>query len=550
MFPKLMPHSRRSFIRGSAALLASSRMARADTGVCAPYIGPVATGCALADSYTSVYGTPQIETVNGALGVCVPQISTVQATSSLSRTPCVMMEDPSIAKTIQIVLPTWYVDYPSGPNRCGSGNEINQPGVTSFRVAIEWTPGAPLVPVMFQGSPTPSPVAGGVNFISDPITNNGSLNQRFWVWIVQYNPTGIIFRDRSRGLGDGRNTEAWLYNINQNILNYGLTNQSYDNFFATGPNAYGTDLNGNHNQYTFRPLAILGLTSKPTVALMGSSRVVGLGDDYLDGSGFIGSMERSIGPHFAYLQLGRSSELVTAFTSSGARRLQLSSLCSHVLEDFGGDDLLGGIAFDSQNRPGLLPFKKLFWAQLGKPPERIFSMTIDPVTGSSDFWTSAANQTPNAYQTEFVKFNAFIRGLSNGVNPVDTAKFQEPSWTGNESFTWGNLSYTINSFSYSGTEVVANLTSTAGLNIGDYVAVTAAGGGHGVYAIDAINSAQIELYQSTYGNTWSGSGTLMASLCASNPNFGPGIADGIHESPTGYQNIKNSGVIASSLFHF
>ena len=56
-----------------------------------------------------------------------------------------MMEDPSIAKTIQIVLPTWYVDYPSGPNRCGSGSEINQPGVTSFRVAIEWTPGA-LVP--------------------------------------------------------------------------------------------------------------------------------------------------------------------------------------------------------------------------------------------------------------------------------------------------------------------------------------------------------------------------------------------------------------------
>lgn len=545
--------SRRSFIHGSAALLASSGIARSagTSGTIAPYIGPVATGCALADSYAVQNAIPVIQSVYGAPGVCVPQTSAVYATSSLSRTPCVMMDSPA---TIQVVVPTWYVDVPYGPNRCGNTNEINQPGSTNIVVAIEWTNGGPLVPVTFQGgSPIPSSQAGGINFVSDPVTNQAAIGQRFWVWIAQYNPNGLIYRDRTHGLGDSANGEAWIYNINPNIMIYGFTDpasplypMSYDKFFSTGANSYGQILNGVPNQVTFRPIAILGLTTKPTVALIGDSRGAGLGDYYTDGSGFIGNMERSIGPNFAYLQLSRSGELATAFTSNSTRRMQLASLCSHVIENLGGNDILGNISYET-----LYPFKYLFWNQQSKPLNRIFSMTIDPVTSSSDFWTSTINQSPNQFASQFTQYNAFIRGLSNGVTPVDTAKALEPSWAGTENFVWGNSTYVVNAFTPSGTEVVANLASTAGLNLGCYVAVTAAGGGNGIYPIDSITGTQVQLYQSNFsGQDWSGGGTLSASFCASNVSYGAGIADGVHANPTGYQTIRNSGVIPASLFHF
>jgi hypothetical protein len=542
--------SRRSFIGGSAALLASSRIPRAFGGSLNPYIGPVATGCALADSYAGQYTTPAIQNVYGAPGVCVPQASAVYATSSLSRTPCVMMDTPP---TIQIVVPTWYVDYPYGPNRCWTSNEINQPGSTNFVVAIEWTNGGPLYPVTFQGGArVPGSQAGGVNFASDPVVNQASLGQRFWVWIAQYNPNGIIYRDRTHGLGDGPNGEAWVYNINPDIMIYGFTDPqsplypiSYANFFGSGKNAYGSALNNLPNQYTFRPLAILGATAKPTVALLGDSRGAGLGDDYFDGSGFVGNMERSIGPGLAYLQLSRASELATASTNNASRRLQLASLCSHVVENLAGNDILGQISFET-----LYPFKYLLWNQLLKPMNRIFTMTIDPVTTSSDYWTTTVNQTANANLSQFTQYNSFIRSLNNGINVVDTAKILEPSWSGTEDFRWGNSTYAINSFApATNGEVVANLSSTTGLSLGCYAAVSAGGGGQGIFAIVPISSTQIQLYQSTYSTpSWSGGSTLTASLCASNVIYGAGTADGIHANPTGYQRLASSGVLSPAMF--
>ncbi len=539
---KLMT-SRRSFIRGSAALLASPSIVRAAGGSVPPYIGPVATGCALADSIGAQPAAPVIGNVAGTAGVCIPQTSTVYGTTSLSRTPCVMMDTPS---TIQVVVPTWYVSAPYSPDRCGDSNEVIQPAPNNHCVAIEWTNGGPLVQVTFRGGQiVPDSQAGGINFVSDPVANQASVGQRFWVWIVQGNQNGIIYRDRSAGRGDSPNGEAWIYNLNQDVINYiyanGLTGLSYQNFAS-----YGTVLNGVANQYTFRPLAILGLTTKPTVAFIGDSRGSGMGDDYFDGSGFVGNMERSIGPNFAYLQLSRYGESAGSFITNGTRRMQLASMCSHVIENLGGNDLFVGVSSTT-----LIEYKSLIWNALAKPLNRIFTMTIDPATTSSDFWTSAANQAALQIAPQVTQYNSSIRGLSNGVNVVDTAMVVEPPWTGTENFIWGNSTYAISSFTQAANgEVVANLASTAGLTLGGYVAVNAAGGGAGVYVIETITTTAIQLYQSSFsGQNWSGGGTLSASLCATYGN-GAGVADGIHANPTGYQKIANSGVLAPGLIHF
>jgi hypothetical protein len=189
----------------------------------------------------------------------------------------------------------------------------------------------------------------------------------------------------------------------------------------------------------------------------------------------------------------------------GSRRLQLSSYCSHILEDTGGNDILGG--GPGGQASALELYKQYFWGLLGKPVNRIFTLTIDPVTlvGASNEWTSTGGQGASPYAFQFTALNSWLRTSASGVvNVIDTARVQEPSWSGTESFVWGNLPYHINSFTYSGTEVVANLAATAGLNAGDYVAVTAAGGGGGTYAIRALNGTPIELYQSVYDSTWSG----------------------------------------------
>jgi hypothetical protein len=537
--------SRRHFISGSAAFLSAPAIARAAGTSVAPYIGPVATGCALADACTATT-SPTIQN-SYTQNVCVATVtSTVaNAVSSLSRTPCVMMDAPS---TIQIVVPTWYVGVPQGSNSCVATNEISQPGSTAIAVAIEWANGAPLAPVTFQGGrQIPVSQGGGVSFVSDPVPNQASIGQRFWVWIAQVNENGIIYRSRTPGLGDSPNGEAWLYNFTPDVLNSIVTNNGLSGLSYANFSSYGTLLNGLYNPCTFRPAAILGLTTKPTVALIGDSRAAGLGDNYLDGAGFIGNMERSIGPHFAYLQLSRVGESATNFDASGTKRMQLAGMCSHVIENLGGNDILAGYAFD----PTLTLYKRILWNQFGKPLNRIFSMTIDPVTNSSDLWTTTQNQTPETFSSQCTQYNSFIRRLSNGITPIDTASTVEPSWSGTEDFRWSNSSYAVTAFtqSTSGTEAVANLASAAGLSVGCCVKVSAFGGGTGVYAIDAINGGSVQLYLSNFaGQNWSAGGTLNASLCASHPNYG--LADGIHANPIGYRRIAQSGVIPSGLFQF
>lgn len=494
--------------------------------MCARYVGPVTTGSALADNYDPT------------------------RTSSLSRTPLRMRDTPP---TFQVIIPTWYVTAPSNV-----ANEVPQPGSTALSAAIEWAEGQPLTRIMFAGDAEAS-VGGGFNLVSDPITNQASNGQQIWIWIQQKNPKGIIYRDRVRGLIDFENGEMWACNIGVDLATNAISSLNAADFRK---NTYGSP-SPQANQFAFRPLAVVGLTSKPTIALMGASRVVGVGDNYADGSGYIGSMERSIGPNFAYIQTARGSETLTGFAEWGSRRLQLVSYCSHVLEDFGGNDLLhSGSSGSGISALQLAKYKEYFWSGLGKPRNRIFTLTIDPVTNApaNDYWTRTVSQSPVPQQAEFVNFNAWLRDPSqpleqttlpplDGVTVIDTAAVQESA---PGSFLWKSLPYGISSFmTYDRASVTATLASATGLNVGDYVAVTATGGGAGVYQIDAKTDSQVQLYGSTYDSTrWSGTGTLYASLCASGSEYGADVADGIHENPTGYQNIKASGVISSGLFQF
>jgi hypothetical protein len=100
--------SRRSFIAGSAALLAAPSIVRASTASCATYIGPVATGCALADTFSEAPVVPVVaqDQATKYINVCQQQLMPGNTTSLFSRSPCFLRDTPP---WIQIVLPTWYV---------------------------------------------------------------------------------------------------------------------------------------------------------------------------------------------------------------------------------------------------------------------------------------------------------------------------------------------------------------------------------------------------------------------------------------------------------
>ncbi|QPF89047.1 hypothetical protein [Bradyrhizobium commune] len=116
-----------------------------------------------------------------------------------------------------------------------------------------------------------------------------------------------------------------------------------------------------------RPLAILGPTQKPSFALWGDSRVVGLGDTYNGLSNNRGEVERSIGNEFAYINFGipgmRADDFQGNLIGIGDAYNAYSHIAkaytTNLIEDLGGADI---ISADRGRTPlDVLNTKKAIW---------------------------------------------------------------------------------------------------------------------------------------------------------------------------------------------
>jgi hypothetical protein len=282
-------------------------------------------------------------------------------------------------------------------------------------------------------------------------------------------------------------------------------------------------------------------------------------------------MERWVEPQFAYLQLCRSRGTLSGFLNNASRRLQLAGLCSHIVENLAGNDILG-----NATAAAVTTAKPLLWNMLGKPLSRIFTMTLEPVTTSADLWTTSA-QAAVASTDVLMSVNQYIR--SQGiVSRFDNAKAVEPEWSSpdTENFSWNFAKYASSSLASdpANGEVVASLAGAPSapfnLNLGCTVSVPG-GGGAGFFPIDWVSSGgtQIRLYGLKYSSGVQATSSVAVSLCSSTlirtsipnaPNLlptyaGAGVNDGVHPNATGYQAIasyinSNYGISSSGLFGF
>lgn len=193
-------------------------------------------------------------------------------------------------------------------------------------------------------------------------------------------------------------------------------------FFLNGFGSQGTSANGDlcntfdgdrtmsgtvSNQFdgfTLAPYEILGMTTRPSVLLIGTSRMAGLRDTQ-DASGDIGIVARSVGQYYGYANYGIGSDSLHNFVASHAKRIAGRLHFTHIVIDMANDNI-GNLA---QIQADLTAVCGYF------PGAQIILVTSNPSTSGA--WT-LANQTDQTIVADYGAWNAYVRANPPGVNAV------------------------------------------------------------------------------------------------------------------------------------
>lgn len=173
--------------------------------------------------------------------------------------------------------------------------------------------------------------------------------------------------------------------------------------------------------FSVYPLAIVSMTTQPSVALIGDSRAQ-CGVDYpTDSTGDCGDLARSIGPVYGYTNLGIGAALGSAYLSgSHTFRDQLvNTYFSHFIDEFGINDISGG-ATAAQVAATRVSINALYPTLVG------IGTTLEQETTSSDVWTTTTNQ--GGTNVAVISFNQLVRqGLAGESFYFDIAYALDPA---------------------------------------------------------------------------------------------------------------------------
>ena len=137
--------------------------------------------------------------------------------------------------------------------------------------------------------------------------------RKYWLrFFIVGSAAGIVFSEStaaSRLLVQDQNTDC-------DSMEYGVTVTNK----VMGGTIVNTDPANTSRQ--FFPTAIFGTTTWPTALLVGNSRQRGFGDTF-DANGDIGEFARSIGPEYAYINLGSSGDSLSQYIASNTNRTYL-----------------------------------------------------------------------------------------------------------------------------------------------------------------------------------------------------------------------------------
>lgn len=290
--------------------------------------------------------------------------------------------------SLQVAFANWFAN--------GTGGEQAPGGTAVFTASIQYPIGSAWQQFTWGGNASSPVVADGATSpLSDALT------------LTTVIPAGQGFLIRCYGVFSAAivlDAAATAHGTSYDLLDYmasGNTDKTMNGatFNPGVSNVYGACL-------------VVGQTRRPSCLLLGDSRVYGQADA-VDGAGDLGEFGKSIGPHFAYANVGCAGELVNNFVGNFTRRQALGAYFSHVLCNWGINDLSNArtanqiIADIGTVANTVFPTKKVLWS------------TIYPAPTTTDGFLTLANQTANANDAVRVSVNnALRRGVVPGLAGV------------------------------------------------------------------------------------------------------------------------------------
>lgn len=273
--------------------------------------------------------------------------------------------------SLQLVIPNFYVSPGSG--------EVASGADASTTATIEY-PAATFTRVTFSGSNTGTVPNGGL-LASDATAVTIPYGAQFFVRIWWSGSGGLVF---------------WGTTAASMVSTDGFA------FGNTTPDLTGGGTVSANTTTGFFPAAIIGQTTRPTLFLAGDSRVQGT-QSAADSYGDVGQFARSVGPSLAYINAGISGETGANALIHYTNRLALSAYTSHILVNYGINDITGGasaatLAGTINSFIALFPVTKEVWPA-----------TLPPVSTSTDSWATTGNQTTEAHNAARVTYNTSLR---------------------------------------------------------------------------------------------------------------------------------------------
>jgi hypothetical protein len=256
---------------------------------------------------------------------------------------------------------------------------------TAITASIEYPTGT-FTQVKFSGTATGTIPDGGI-LVSDSVAANIPIGTYFNVRDWLSNGAGILYRSGLNGPGE---VAAFAPS--------GVPDMTM-----------GGTITSSGGQVGYFPAAIVGLTQRPSVYLLGDSRVFGQNDPPNDATGDAGELARSIGPSFGYINDGLPSDKITSFLASHTNRRALAAYTSDIISELGINDLLGSVTASTT-----LSNLQSLWALF--PGKKIFQTTLPPITTSTDSWATLVNQTVASWNSQRTSLNNAIRAVPSGAN--------------------------------------------------------------------------------------------------------------------------------------
>jgi len=295
---------------------------------------------------------------------------------------------------VQFAIPNW-----QGTSEAGPGAASTVTATVEFETGRRWR-------LTLAGATSMSIPDGGMIW-TDPLPWVIPRGQRFNVYLYRTNAVGCVYTPNVQDHGLGELIE---YNVGVDKTASGTIDPT-----QTAPWA--------------GPCGIRGLMTRPSVCLMGDSIVTGE-TDTSDGSGGLSYARVLQNAGIAWQNLGIGGTGANGFLSGGhTHRVALASLCSHLIQEYGTNDLALG---DTQMRADLNSINALMPAAQKK-----FLTTITPRTTGS--WADLAGQVAIAQQGVIDSNNAWrltvptgftgCFDVANVLKYPGTSKWKFPGYT-------------------------------------------------------------------------------------------------------------------------